>query len=172
MHHKLARPASVAVFPDVDALPSPEGEAAGVDGDGEGGGGEGGLDVGGHVVGAFGGVGVERIAFRHEAIEPRFKVASGRRVGVLLYGQARGGVANHDRTQSRTDVTIINDRLNIRCDLKQTLTRCDYGEGVERHWALVVILQLLTVNYPHPAPLPLHGERAAAFDEFTKGFAQ
>ncbi len=113
MHHELARPASVAVLPDIDALPGPECEAAGIDGDGESGGGEGGLDVGGHVVGAFGGVGVERIAFRHETIEPRFKISSGRRVGVLLNGQARGGVANHDRAQPGIDVTGIDDRLHI-----------------------------------------------------------
>lgn len=133
MHHKLAGAAPASVFPDVDALPGAEGEAAGVDGDGEGGGGEGGLDVGGHVVGAFGGVGVERIAFRHEAIEPGFEIAPRRWVGVLLNGQARGGVANHDRTQPLIDMTVSNYRLDFGSDLKQALAGGSDCECVDWH---------------------------------------
>src|SRR6185369_3856314 len=78
-----------AVLPEVDPLPGAETEVAVQDGDGERGGGEGRLDVRGHVVRPFGSVGVEGIALGDEAVEPGLQVAAGRRVGVLLDGQAR-----------------------------------------------------------------------------------
>ena len=58
----------MAVLPEVHALPCAEQKISVTEGNAELGGGERGLDMGGHVVGPFQGVGVERIIFRHQSI--------------------------------------------------------------------------------------------------------
>lgn len=104
MHDDLSVVGVGAVFPEVDALPGAEGESVVHDGDGECGGGEGGLDVGRHVVGAFGGVGVERVVFGDEATHPLLEVAAGGGVGVLLNREAGGGVSDEEGAESVVDI--------------------------------------------------------------------
>src|SRR5687768_4633371 len=83
-----------AVFPEVDALPGPEAEAAVLEGDGEVHAGEGAADMGGHVVGTFGGVDEEAVAVWNDAGHEGFEVAANIGVGVFLNEQGGGGVAN------------------------------------------------------------------------------
>lgn len=72
------------MLPQEDALPRPQGEAPAGDGDRKRRGGERAFDMRGHVVGAFGGVSVERVVFGDEAIEEGFEVSLYRGIRVLL----------------------------------------------------------------------------------------
>lgn len=89
MHNHAPRASVDSVLPEVDALPGAEHEFAVLIGDRQRGGREHGLDVGGHVVRAFNGVGVNGVVFWHEAIEPLFQIVSCGGVGVLLNQEAR-----------------------------------------------------------------------------------
>ena len=100
MHQHLARVRRAPVFPDVDALPSTEPECAAGDRDRQARGGERSADVAGHVVGAFGGVRVVRIALGNVPRHPRFEIVPRGGVGVFLNDQARGGVTDEDRAQA------------------------------------------------------------------------
>src|SRR6202158_3349849 len=81
-----------AVLPEVDPLPAAQAEGAVEERNRQRGGGERRLDVSGHVVRSFLGVGIERIALRYQPVEPALEVAPCRGIGVLLDHQAPRGV--------------------------------------------------------------------------------
>jgi hypothetical protein len=74
----------VAVFPEVNALPGSESEAGILERDREIDAGEGGADVGGHVIGSFGGVDKEAVAVRNDFGHECFEIAANVGVGVFL----------------------------------------------------------------------------------------
>src|SRR5436190_5532732 len=74
VQNQLTLAAATAMLPEVDALPGAEREAPVDDRNRQRGLRQCRFDVCGHVVGAFGVVLIERIAFRHESIQPTLEV--------------------------------------------------------------------------------------------------
>jgi hypothetical protein len=107
----------VAMLPEVDGLPGAEGGAAVEDGEGESRRGEGCADVGGHVVRAFGGVAVEAVAVRDEAIQEVLQVGEDLRVGVLLDDQRCGRVAHVQREEALGDALLAHPGEHRRADV-------------------------------------------------------
>src|SRR4051812_26912247 len=80
--------AAATMLPEVDSLPGAEREAALDDGNADGSLGERRLDVRRHVIRAFGVVLIERIAFRHEPIQPALEILLRRGIGIFLDDEA------------------------------------------------------------------------------------
>ncbi len=72
------------MLPEVDALPGAKDHTSSLDRHRERGRSQDGLDMGWHVIWPLGRVGVERITFGNEAIEPRFEITSSRGISILL----------------------------------------------------------------------------------------
>ena len=85
-----------AVFPDVDALPGAELQAASAKGDAEVDGGQGRAHVGGHVVGPLAGVVVDGVSVRHQPREEAVEIGPHVGVRVFLDEQGRGRVAEKE----------------------------------------------------------------------------
>lgn len=83
--HQCPRSGLIAVFAQVDALPYPEGQRPVAHWDGNASAQHGGLDVSGHVVGAFDGVD-KRLVLGDHAVEAGFEVGADVRIGVLVDG--------------------------------------------------------------------------------------
>ena len=129
--HDLARPSMAAVLPQEDALPGTQSEAPLEDRNGEGRGGQGGLDVRGHVVRPFFGVGVESVAFGNQPIEPVLEVGGGFRSRVLLDGQAGRGMTDEQCCKTFLD-TGSRDRLgDFAGDFEQALSGRLDGEAFD-----------------------------------------
>ena len=77
-----------------DALPGTQQKAIVPVGNAELAGGQGGFDVGRHVVRSLDGMGVERVTFGNQPVQPVLEVDARAVVVVLLDQQAGGGVAN------------------------------------------------------------------------------
>lgn len=133
LHHHCPRVRGGAVFPQINALPGAEGEVAAHDGDGDAGGGQCGLDVRGHVVGAFAGVGVERVVLGDEAAEPGFEVAFRAGVGVLLDDETGRGVADEDGAEAGVDLGGTDDGTDLAGELVEALAAGFDGELLSRH---------------------------------------
>src|SRR5512134_3612409 len=103
MHDELAARAAAAVLPEIDPLPLAEGQLLPVNRYRKRASRERGLDVRRHVVRAFGVVAVERIALRHQAVQPALEVALRRRIGILLDDEAGRRVAQEERAQAFFD---------------------------------------------------------------------
>src|SRR5687767_7222558 len=97
VNNQLPPGTAPAVLPQVDALPGAERKPAARNWNGKRTAGQCGLDMRRHVVGTFGVVLVERIAFGDKALQPALEVALRRRVGVFLDDEARRGVAQKHR---------------------------------------------------------------------------
>lgn len=116
---------------EIDALPGAEREAAVVDGDGEVDAGEDGADVGGHVVGAFEGVGVEAGVFGHEALKGIADVDDDVGVVVFLDGERGGGMAAEEGEQGG-GIRLGGDPLgDLAGDVVETLAAGGDGELAE-----------------------------------------
>ena len=92
------------MFEEKNPLPGAESEAATCDWNLFGGLGDRAAQMGRHVIGAFGGVGVTRVVLRGNPPEPLLEVAAGGGVGILLDHQTGAGVLEEYRAQPRLDV--------------------------------------------------------------------
>jgi len=88
MDRHLSYTAAVPVFEQVDALPLAQHQPAAVYRDGQRCCRKGRLDVCRHVIRAFECMRIYRIAFRHQAIQPPFKIVLCGWIGILLDDQA------------------------------------------------------------------------------------
>jgi len=80
------------------------------------------LDVCWHVVWTLEGVRVDGVIFRHQAVEPVFKVLPGSWVVVLLYQQARRGVADEQVAYALVHAGFPDLVANRGRDVLQTLS--------------------------------------------------
>ena len=124
MHHDPARPAAVPVLPEIDALPGPERKPPAGHGNDKMRRGQGLLDMPLHVIRTFVAMGVKRIVFRRQAIQPLLKIAPDRRIGVLLDQQARRGVLHEQRAQSFLHAGFAHQRLQALGEFMQALAGC------------------------------------------------
>ena len=92
MHADRSPVRMAAMFPKVNSLPCAQLQSAAAEGNGEVDAGERGTNVGGHVVGAFGGVDEEAVAIGNELCEECFEIAAHVRVGVFLDQERGAGV--------------------------------------------------------------------------------
>lgn len=114
---------TMAMLPKVNPLPSPKRQTSVTDRDRQTGGGQRCLDVCWHVVGAFGVVRVQRIVFRHKAIQPALEITLGGPIGILLDGEARGRVLDENGTKAFVNTRVAHHRLHLGSKFVQTLTR-------------------------------------------------
>lgn len=91
-HNQIPSACPVPELAQINALPNTQVEAAIGDGDGDAAANQGGFGVGGHVVVAFEGVGVEAFAFADQVVEDGGEVGLDVGVGVFVEGEAGGGV--------------------------------------------------------------------------------
>ena len=66
-----------------------------------------------HIVVAFRPVREVIHIFRHQAIEKFFQITPRGRIGIFHYDEAATGVLNKRRHGSRTDASLVDDRLDI-----------------------------------------------------------
>lgn len=90
----------VAVFPQIDALPSPELQTALADGDGHRRAQQAGLDMGGHIVRAFQAVDIMGGAVRDQLAQMGFQIAAHAGVGVFVEGEGGRGVLDEEMGQA------------------------------------------------------------------------
>ena len=90
----------LTVLPQVNPLPSPQGEPAITDGDGQVYPGQRGANVRRHVVFALSGVNEKRVAIGGEATEKALQIAADVWIGVLLYQERSGSVAQMQGQQA------------------------------------------------------------------------
>ena len=100
MDHYLPLARMITVFPQVDSLPGSQHEFAVLEGDTQLGGRQRRLDVGGHVVTALQRMGVKRVVFRHQPVQPVFQINPRAVVVIFLDQQAGGGVAYEQCAQA------------------------------------------------------------------------
>ncbi len=93
MQGDLAAVRGVTVFKQIDALPCAQNRPTVCDRDGQRHIGQRSPDVGGHIVGAFGGVAIEARVFLDQSCKEGFKIQNHIGIGVFLYRQAGGCVA-------------------------------------------------------------------------------
>ena len=96
----MAIAAGMAVFPKENPLPGSQGEFSFDDRDREGSRGQRSLDMRRHIVGAFGGMLVERVLLGDQPVHPLFQIAQDGRVGIFLNREAGRGMRDVDRTQT------------------------------------------------------------------------
>ena len=146
MDDDLAAPALLPMLPQKDPLPGAEGEPPAEDRDAEGGGGEGRLDVRGHVVGSFDGVGEERVVRRHQPLEPGVEVAARGRVGVLLDGEAGRRVPDEERAQPLVGAALPDHRGDPVGDLVEPRAGDVDGEGADHGVGRIIALDGATAR--------------------------
>src|SRR5437660_12901499 len=110
MHEQLALAAAATMLPQIDALPRAKTELAVHHGNGKRGSGKRCLDVRRHVVGSLGVVAVERIALRHEPIEPALEILLRGGIGILLDDEARRRMADEERAEALFDARLPHER--------------------------------------------------------------
>jgi hypothetical protein len=103
MQRHFAAMRARAVFPEIDALPRAEREAATGQRNRQLHGGQRRSDMRGHIVRPFIAMPVQRIAIDDQPREESIEIAANIGVGVLLNHQARGRVANEQRQQTFLD---------------------------------------------------------------------
>jgi len=97
----------VAVFAQVNTLPSAQDKLPVSDWQGQRTAEKRRLDVGGHVIGTLERVLVERGVLRDSPREMCFKIIPNRGVGILVQGQTCAGVQDMDVQQANTDVIDV-----------------------------------------------------------------
>ena len=75
-----------------------------------------------HVVRAFNGVGIKRIVFPHEPIQPSFQISLHVGIGVLLNHEAGRSVSDKKRTQTFLHPRLTNNIFNLARKFMQPLT--------------------------------------------------
>jgi hypothetical protein len=76
----------------------------------------------GHVIGAFGGVSKKFISLWDESVQPSFKVALGRWVGILLDNEACGCVLHKDGAEPFSNVASMYHCTNLVGYLVESLS--------------------------------------------------
>ena len=85
-------------------------------------------EVGRHVIGALAGVGVGRIPFRGEFLDPALQVVSRRGIGIFCDDEAGTGVSDEDRADTGLDIGPFHRLGNGTGDLMKPASRslkCD-----------------------------------------------
>ncbi len=86
--------------------------------------------MGGHIVGAFGGVDVAAAIFGDEFGEKMVEVAQHVGVGVFLDDQTRGGMAHKDHTEAGDNAGISHDAFHLAGDVVEGFTLGLDGEDL------------------------------------------
>ena len=102
-----------AVFPEVDALPGPEGQSSLRDRNGEIDGGQRSPNVGWHVVFALRDVREQRVAVRNQSAEKTFEIPSDVRICILLDEQRSRCVANLQSHQPGLESILRDPGLHL-----------------------------------------------------------
>lgn len=123
MNHHSPVPAVVAVFPQEDSLPRTECHPSVEDRNRQRGGCQRSFDMRRHVVRTLGGVSVERVVFRYQAVEPPFEIAARRRVGILLDRQAGRCVLEKQGAQTLPDAARRYGVVDLVGEFMKTLAR-------------------------------------------------
>lgn len=110
------------VFPEIDTLPGSQHELPFEYRDRQTGRGKGGFDMCRHVICAFEGMGVMRIVFRHQTIQPGLEIMAGGRVGIFLNQQAGRGMPDKQRTQTFAQAGSFDDLFDLPCNGMQALS--------------------------------------------------
>ena len=106
MHHHFTRPCMVPMFPEEYPLPGTQHKFSLLKGYAQMGSSECGLNMSGHIVAPFQGVGIKRVGFWHKAIQPVLKINTSTLIVVFLDQEAGGSMANKQRTQTFKLATI------------------------------------------------------------------
>ena len=86
-----------------NALPNAEEEFSGLDGDRQARRRERGFDVGGHIIGPFLSMRIDRVVFGYQPFEPGFEVTARRGICIFLDQQTCGSVLNEERAKTFID---------------------------------------------------------------------
>ncbi len=123
MHKHPPSVCPVPMLPQIHALPGAQPEPPVGHGDRKAGRGDRRADMAGHVIGPLVRV-IPSGAVGHEPVQPTLQVRSGRRVGVLLDQQARGGVPDEHGAQPSAHTRGLHDVTDAIGDLMQPTSRC------------------------------------------------
>jgi hypothetical protein len=154
----------VAVFPQVDALPGAQHELPVLKGNADLGRSQCRLDVGRHIICPLQGMGIERVSFGYQTIQPVFQIYASAIVVIFLNQQAGGSMAYKQGTQTLVLVAAAQQRLYLRCYRVQSLAVYGYGNLFNQSLALLLLVSLEHAHapvgsaYPTLSPVPLKAD--------------
>jgi len=128
VNHHLPLVRTLTVFPEVDGLPGAEVKSPLADRDVLAGAGQHRTSVRRHVVGALQIMG-PAAPLGHQFGEERLEIGAHRRIGVLLNGEAGGGVLDKEGTQACLDPTVLNELRDTGRDVYEVTARGGDLEG-------------------------------------------